>query len=69
MTSSLVGSEMCIRDRLFASPCGIMPSDTDTWTLVCSKPFISSSKRANIWMPSSISLFKAAFVTPQPRMV
>eukprot|EP00975_Prorocentrum_lima_P018025 3800886-Prorocentrum_lima.AAC.1 len=50
MTSSLVGSEMCIRDsntpwqspmeivqlgpRVFASRCGIMPSETDTCTPV-----------------------------------
>eukprot|EP00975_Prorocentrum_lima_P037481 7885924-Prorocentrum_lima.AAC.1 len=55
--------------RLLASRRGIMPPDTDTWTLARSKPFISSSSRARAWIPSSIALPKVALVTPQPCMV
>eukprot|EP00975_Prorocentrum_lima_P066974 12912256-Prorocentrum_lima.AAC.1 len=46
-----------------------MPSDTDTCTLVYSKPFTASSNLASSCIPPSMSLLKVALVTPQHMMV
>eukprot|EP00975_Prorocentrum_lima_P001567 338261-Prorocentrum_lima.AAC.1 len=46
-----------------------MPFDTDTCTLVYSKPLMASSSLASACMPYLISVLKVASVTPQPLMV
>eukprot|EP00975_Prorocentrum_lima_P061211 12832786-Prorocentrum_lima.AAC.1 len=55
--------------KLFASPCGTIPSATDTCTLVYSKPFIASPSLASAWIPSNVSLSNVALATPHPLMV